>query len=732
MLITRAFPWIRAWALEQAASTSTQNTGDWAFILNTEIDEIEEKSIARLIKATKVKFQYLSCSELFPLVSNGLQVKELETSTPNHNVLLREGITTFGDLSTINFDQIGSIRNMGTKRLEEIFDCLFRTNLYVALSTPQDSPMQEDDPSGALSNVLKLLDEETARQDVAQAIRVVQDWQEVSGEKDDFQVLSLQTVFLDSETKNSLHVAFEVLSRSFRLKETENRPLFDSLVSEKPMEIAILTLRICASKPMTLQALADDLGVTRERVRQVEAELKESFRRLALEDPRVKYLVAALKEQPAQVTHLSELATSFPHSSIPRGVHGLSDIDIAVGFEQRLWSFEGLLSKISEDAMIRMVREILLSSPELRILTVDQFLDELNKKLGAGQICYEICLSKGLFEVREGYAVPSKINIAELATLALAAIGDRADFNLLSRIVCGDGPSGGLKNILSKDPRFIRSSLTEWSLASKGGSEYTNVRTAIEEELLETAEIHIDDLVTRLTLKYGISGGSVNTAAYVWPFQTIGRIVSIAESDEVSLASPLAASRNVYSLNGALLLQIKLNTEHLRGSGTSVSKAVAVLLDMRHGESRSLNFDELGTTVNLDFKRSQMSLGSLRLVVQSLGALEGDDLFLSIGSSSRAFLRREGHQLCLADLEEFCETSFKNLNQDELLESLSELLLLDPPNTYPALLSALRFRGETSLESEIRGSIEHNAAFDFDLDLRKQSRFKVTEISDPS
>ena len=105
-------------------------------------------------------------------------------------------------------------------------------------------------------------------------------------------------------------------------------------------------------------------------------------------------------------------------------------------------------------------------------------------------------------------------------------------------------------------------------------------------------------------------------------------------------------------------------------------------------------------------------------------------MFISLGKRNEIHRRNGSSLLSLSDLEEFLNIKIDDLPKHQIRKILAEVLLLDPAETFPAIFSALRARGEFELELEIRGLVGENQAFDLEINLKNNSNFKITQIDD--
>jgi hypothetical protein len=101
-----------------------------------------------------------------------------------------------------------------------------------------------------------------------------------------------------------------------------------------------------------------------------------------------------------------------------------------------------------------------------------------------------------------------------------------------------------------------------------------------------------------------------------------------------------------------------------------------------------------------------------------------------LGKKNEIYRRDGSSSLSLSDLEEFLGMKIGDLPKQEIRKIFAQVLWLDPDETFPAIFSALRNRGEFELESDIRGLVGDNQAFDLEVNLKNDSKFKIAQIDD--
>lgn len=729
-----AFPWLQKWSDRVAHESFLAGGTEWDDIILRPIPEVTSEDLERFQRALEEAPINLEFHELFRYVPSSWQIDDLKLSVRSRNCLRREGIEVFEDLAGMRLADLENVRNLGVGSRVEIFGILFKQNISFALaawSTGQNTARDLiDDSRISAANIHEILERAKIQNQLFAALEVIASWKEVSSGTRGFELLDLQVSQIDHTAQASLISAFAEIESSLSQIEQSLPTLFSAFSGLDIAAQDVIARRICASEKLSLQELGDEHSVSRERIRQLETIAKKMYAKQVLDDPRLQYAVRVLNSNIKVLDYAHEVRMSFPNQSRYENLGGLSDIDIIFGFDPEFFIFDSLVSKVDRDALTNLILRIAKSNPATGLLTETAFSQTLATELGNPDAAMDFGMANKLFEISNGFVIPARTGIAELAELALASKGESMTFEQLSTTVLNGRSEKSFRNVLFSDPRFKRTSLSEWALSSWEVDEYTNIKDEISEVLDDVGEIRLDELSALLSSKYGVSSHSVVAYSTGWPFQTIGGVVSRADSANVSFGRPLSTQKDIFNIDGRLMIRLKFGTEQERGSGTSVSKAAAAFLGVGHGDSREYTFERLGVRIRFGYKGLQPTLGSVRDLAVAVGAERGDHLYVVIGSQSEIFKRPNEHALKLSDIEEFFGRTVSSLAKQDIRRVFATLLSLDESETFPTIFSALRNRGESELESELRALVGDNQAFDLEITLKSESKFKISQIDD--
>lgn len=400
-------------------------------------------------------------------------------------------------------------------------------------------------------------------------------------------------------------------------------------------QLDIFRRRVFADEPETLDTIGTDLGVTRERVRQLEAKAISSTLDSISIDPMlagardaVRRLMEPLIDLSSAIDVLPVLRTEVEAVSHPvwRVFDRLDDAyEIEDGWcatpniaGARNSTNDFLTRRADEYGVVEFDR---VDSPEspLSALGSEAAREWL---IGCG---YQLYGDKVLLRTR---------SIGDHA----AAILSIRDSVLSSEEILADlGTEHSLRylrNVLNSDDRFVSVGRDRWALAEWDLPEYGSIRSQIFDELDRSVDgsIDVEHLVRRVAAAFNVSPVSVRAYANALPFETVGGRVRVARTDYVPSRPPELTSR-LYKSDRGWRLRIRVNREHLRGSGFPAPMSLTVILGLNFGEARILS-SPVGEYA-VYWRGLQPAFGSIRNLLLHHGIRVDEEVFLVIGDDGR-------------------------------------------------------------------------------------------------
>lgn len=395
----------------------------------------------------------------------------------------------------------------------------------------------------------------------------------------------------------------------------------------------------------TLREIGDRWGLTRERVRQIEQGLLSQLHSF-IESPEgkvVQWRIYSLRNAIGTATPLSDIE------------YLLKTTDTGLDYRDLLLELAGPY-KVSKGWVV--LKESEKSDPTGMILErtddhacIDRKFatDELSKwRLSSS--AHESWLSRdGKVRGINGHLVRWDTRVQDKLAFALFDLGVPSIVETLADYIRSYGWQGStltVLNSMSSDSRFVRTSKSEWALASWSMPAYEGIASSIHDLLkTEGKPMRSDDVVKRLVNEFSLSESSVVSYLYAPMFVFDEGWVRLRRIDEPYQYpnGTLQSTGGVFSLGPMrVCLLIKVDHDVLRGSGRQLTNVAGTLLDIRVNDE-VIFFGEDGLSVKINFPATSISgpqMSSTRLLAESTGAKTGDFLTLILNKLDRSLTYR--------------------------------------------------------------------------------------------
>ena len=432
------------------------------------------------------------------------------------------------------------------------------------------------------------------------------------------------------------------------------------LGAAEPDELCIYLQRIDIDDPPTLQAVADERELTRERIRQIQNRVSSGLR-TALQDkdydllrwtiaeigdklrshfpvaelgqiPELKAIEDALLIAPA-VVGKSELAPGIhPDRGLARGLV----LDLADGFRVG----GGWVSRTTAGTPAQSAHPLLEAVREHGRIHLAQAVRQL-AGCGFGEPAgrYFIDCSPDL-QVMDGLVFWWKGDIAMKAAAILRRIGRPASARELHELLGRSRTIRTLRNALYKNTEIVRVSKTEFALKEWNPHEYGGISDEIERLIeLGSGSAQLGELVSEISSRFKVAEQSVIQYALAPRFvnqQGLIRVRTPAEPYHIQSPQPLREA-GVFALSeNDWIHVVHVNHETLRGSGRVFNNHLAWQLGVR---PESVVIFDLGdgfeVGISWPAKSFTAHIGSLREFAIEQNAQAGDRLLLRLCGSRR-------------------------------------------------------------------------------------------------
>ena len=470
----------------------------------------------------------------------------------------------------------------------------------------------------------------------------------------------------------------------------------------------ILSSRILAlSAGRTLQDIASEFGVSRERIRQVEGGLIKNLKRLSRTkawEPvlwrvhRVRLIAGTAFPWGDDATE-ALLAANQPCSQVEAGI--VRGVILRLAGPYKL--ADGWLiadAQEIEAARLRLIEEA-KDSGSVQF----EAAREVMTAAGLQPRFFGAWLShwSGMHEIRGSVIEWPRTLSGRMRSLMRLRGSPVSPDELLADL----GPEvrmRSLKASLSSSEQFVRVGLSKWGLKAWRLPEYGGIAAAISEELSQNGpSVPVGELAARLSASWGIPENSVISLCNAPRFVAEHGMVRLRRDDEpFSVSSDLSQACGVFRpSDNTVSVLIDVDHDLLRGSGRTVAEQVAGLLALGPGEGRE--YEAGSGAISLywpDTSISGPAMGSLRVHANDLNATVGDRLRITFRGDRRS-----------ADVRLVAKTRVEELDGDPLVTEITGLtghgeellgrLAAAVDSDTAGLARFLRQRGDTELAGHL-------------------------------
>lgn len=413
--------------------------------------------------------------------------------------------------------------------------------------------------------------------------------------------------------------------------ETDLTDAIDLIVGglSDPRFTMILGRRLFAPERASLNALGQELGLSRERVRQLEIQAREALMTEVETQGLITAVRGVLASIDSKVRPFDDVLASIPalDSTVP-------------SIQQPVWRVFECLDGTFEIADGWWVRPSMKEAVEATKKALATVVNVHGVAPTEQVDVVAVSAPDALHDAREQWL--HYCGIATLDEFALLNTGSMGDYAAAVLSVAGEALSSqeivqrfeversdrSLRNQLSSDSRFDRVDRDRWALHEWGMETYAGIRDEIGERLdLHGGSMLLTSLIDELTRTFTVTPTSVTAYASAPPYQCRGGVVSRASADAQASKPPEKTAR-LFRVPDGWAYRMRVTADHLRGSGSQAPMAVAAILGLQFGQSRQLD-SPLGPQ-SVYWTSIQPSFGTLRRFFTDGGIGVGTDAFVVI------------------------------------------------------------------------------------------------------
>lgn len=538
----------------------------------------------------------------------------------SHLWLGRTGAHTIADVLGLLSQDFLDLRGMGPTKLANLYAYLDRlAGSAFGISSALNQSAEDD----------RLADRAATRSHIGANLRLVAEWARmIGGARTWGSAMALRDEHLPSEVRDALRELLEM-----ELPEVADVSPITSFLADDPRQAKVLRGRFLLDPPRTLQDLAAELEVTRERVRQIESKAVQRVQSALQSDPSwslVGWAIERLQHHAGSIAPIEALDEALP-SWTPDERRLIA---MLAGYER------------SSSILVR-VGTVVPSVPDLPMLegtasVVDEFaFMERLESLGVLPKFADFVISSISSVARvDGQLVVWRGSAVEKAVAVLEVRDEPQDVEQLMIAVAGDTASRSIRNRIFEDARIMRVTKTKVGLRQWGGSRYTTVADLMRDRL-SSGPMDLDDLAEELAQRYEVSAASVRMYGSAPMFKVTGNTIALRSMRDPFIPRDRPSKvKGLYRDRAAAISVwcLSVDADMLRGSGRAVPQEIAVDLGIAPGA----RIDLATTSGDIPLSWSESSnqgpqIGSVRELVESAGVREDDPIALRF-HCDRSFL----------------------------------------------------------------------------------------------
>jgi hypothetical protein len=389
--------------------------------------------------------------------------------------------------------------------------------------------------------------------------------------------------------------------------------------------------KLAGGKPPTLRELAEERGISHERVRQLERQFEKRLTAEVVERPESPISIAASRLA-CRLGPLFRAGTleveigavvSNPEPILRNGHRVILLLSLAGPYERdRKW----LCRQGLRDEAAALLAGITADAPFASLVAVAGELSATGVPEGDFSSWLD---GIGGYRVIGEHVVPWGRSLADKGVAILAL---RAGPMTLEEIFgeLGEGRSiRSFKNQMQGDPRVRRRGVKHYGLLAWGGEEYTSV----VDEMMQAIErkggrADLERLADELAESFGISPASVRmyAAGAQFALDEAGVVSASLDPGVAPETKPLALTRFCFRLPTGWAFRRTVDHDILRGSGSGIPLGFAKELGLIPGATKRLRSPH--GSLHCAWPSHVAHLGSLRRIALAVGASDGDHLFV--------------------------------------------------------------------------------------------------------
>jgi hypothetical protein len=569
---------------------------------------------------------------IFPHLGRDVPLAGLMVSTRARSMFMRQGYVVTGDLLGLDLRDLLDTPNVGVGTVDSILQVLAAVSITTtgspdtsATATPAGTDAGRSDDRGA---------GRPWREEMVKDMTLLAEWNAALGAAghallgEEPPPGTPAPILQARQRLNSISSADVLGPAAHHLDAAQLvKSALDALDERAQL---VLTRRMFADKPQTLDDLGRELHVTRERVRQIESKARSAIVELLGQGGVLEHVATTLRNVISPVLALDDLEALLPVvAKIVEGVGQpvwriLDRLDDSYEIEDGWCAAPSIAG--ARDAMQTRLQELADRHGVVRLDDVEP-VGMYQPEPQSGQVLRRWLTYCGYTLIGE-HALTKTRSVADCAAALLSIRSTPLGSQEILELLHQDRSLGTLKNAMAGDERFERVDRDRWALAEWGLEAYVGIRALVREEIGRSGgQIGQEELVERITGRYNVSASSVIAYASAAPFESKGGIVRMLSADKDVRKTP-ERTRRLFRRPTQWAYRLSVTKEHLRGSGCPAPVAIARILNLHPGGSRQLP-SVLGPQ-SVGWPGTQPTFGTIRRFLLDQDAEVGSEVMLTL------------------------------------------------------------------------------------------------------
>ncbi|VTR09039.1 RNA polymerase sigma factor, sigma-70 family [Gordonia terrae] len=466
-------------------------------------------------------------------------------------------------------------------------------------------------------------------------------------------------------------------------------------------ERRVLTERVYAAHPRTQSEVAEILGLSRERITQIDRSLRARLASLIDADPVLSELSAMIDRRAAPIADATALTGDSTLAGSPVG-----DLEapcwrvVAAASGLRTsenWIIRGSLRRVAEFTK----SAVAAAARPGEVPPVAAIADHL----GLSDDSAARWLRRAGYEVLDGHAIATRSTTGEIVVATLAIHGAPLTFDeIVDAISSIPRAHNSIRNALASDARIVKTDRTRYGLAEWGLPRYEPVHLQIDAILSDRdGAAPLDDVIATIRGRHDVSEATIRAYAGAGEFQTRGGIVTRRERTHRPRRTP-GRTRGLYRENDVVHWATTITPAQCRGTGFNIPSALAGVLGIGPGTPVVLE-TALGSQT-FRWASVQARTGSIKRFIDALELTAGSAVFLDFGPSTFA-VRRAEHSSTSPGNAILTRIGRRpeRITRSRLTRILAESLWLPDDSTVDDILGLLARRRETDLADRVSAAL---------------------------